>query len=356
MSKQVQDQNKQNYKFQNKKLLFASTILILFMIVIVVGSMLFFRAKIKESAEVISALDYQKYDNYYVLIADDKGTSFWQNLYVSMREIAKESGAYVEKLGDSLNTSYDKLELMQMAIQSGVDGIILEADETEEMTKLINQATGAGIPVVTVLEDDSQSTRQSFVGISSYNLGRDYGNQIGELVRNKNLETASVLVLLDTSITGGSQNTVLTGMTESLEQQDMSQRVTLSMASIPNATDFAPEEAIRDIFLSHQEPLPDILVCLNEKNTICAYQAVVDYNKVGQVEILGYYESETIAQAIQNQIIYATMTIDPVQMGNYCVEALNEYKEFGYVSDYYAVDTTLLNAQSLQERLEAAHE
>ena len=31
-----------------------------------------------------------------------------------------------------------------------------------------------------------------------------------------------------------------------------------------------------------------------------------------------------------------------MQMGRYCVEALSEYKESGYVSDYYAVGTTLL--------------
>lgn len=42
--------------------------------------------------------------------------------------------------GINLSQDYTREELMQIAISSGVDGIIVTADESDEMTGLINKA------------------------------------------------------------------------------------------------------------------------------------------------------------------------------------------------------------------------
>jgi ribose transport system substrate-binding protein len=73
-------------------------------------------------------------------------------------------------------------------------------------------------------------------------------------------------------------------------------------------------------------------------------QTVVDYTKVGEVEIFGYYTSPTIENAIQKNIIRSTVVIDTKQMGRYSVAALNEYRESGYVSELYFIDIKLLTA------------
>ena len=74
---------------------------------------------------------------------------------------------------------------MQVAIASGVDGIIVTADESEEMTALIDRAMSEGIPVVTLYGDNTQSVRCSFVGVGSYNLGREYGRQVVKIVQER---------------------------------------------------------------------------------------------------------------------------------------------------------------------------
>ena len=93
------------------------------------------------------------------------------------------------------------------------------------------------------------------------------------------------------------------------------------------------------------------MVCLTAIDTRCAYQAVVDYNKVGVIDIIGYYDSELILSAIQKDIIYSTMTIDAKQMGAYCVEALNEYMQTGQVSDYFSVDLYVINKYNINDYL-----
>jgi len=316
------------------------------MVVLVLCSMLYFRYKIHESSELVDSLEYNTYDNYYVMITDNSKNVFWQSVYRGAQQEAQRNGAYVEMFGENLSVDYNKEQLMKIAINAKVDGIIVEADESELMEERIRQAHEAGIPVVTALYDNSESLRQSYVGVNSYDLGSEYGIQICEMVKRKQEGNYSVLVLLDKEKTDSSQNILLGAIREMIQIQGMDYKISVNTAHIASDSMFAAEESIRDIFMA-EEDLPDIIVCLNERNTTCVYQTVVDYNKVGQVDIVGYYASDTILSAIEKEIIYSTISIDTQQMGTYCVEALNEYTESGHVSDYYGVDVSLINAKSL---------
>ena len=61
--------------------------------------------------------------------------------------------------------------LMRIAISSGVDGIFVESDESDEMSQMIDEAVERGIPVVTLYGDNILLT----LSVKSYNLGREYG-------------------------------------------------------------------------------------------------------------------------------------------------------------------------------------
>ena len=78
----------------------------------------------------------------------------------------------------------------------------------------------------------------------------------------------------------------------------------------------------------------------------------MDYNKVGQVNILGYYDSDTIINAIERDVIYASIAVNTKQMGTYCVDALTEIKQTGNTSQYFTTDITLINKQNISQYLE----
>ena len=79
---------------------------------------------------------------------------------------------------------------------------------------------------------------------------------------------------------------------------------------------------------------------------------MVDYNKVGQTSILGYYDSDTIINGIDRNVIYATVSIDTAQMGQFCIDALQEYHELGYTSQYFTTDITLITKENVAQYLE----
>ena len=56
---------------------------------------------------------------------------------------------------------------------------------------------------------------------------------------------------------------------------------------IDNTGMFESEENVRDLILDTS--YPDIIVCMSAVDTSSAIQCVVDYNKVGQTSIIGYY-------------------------------------------------------------------
>ena len=105
---------------------------------------------------------------------------------------------------------------------------------------------------------------------------------------------------------------------------------------------FSAQEEIRGLF-AERKPA-DIFVCLDELSTVCVSQLVVDYNLVGNAQILGFYISDAINSALAKQIISATITADTYQMGRDGVEALTEYRQSGYVSDYYAAEISVVTS------------
>lgn len=338
---------------------------ILIFLVIVFLAMFLFQYALNRTIDSEANI-YADYNRHYALITDGEDEEFWGRVYAGALEEGREGGVYVERFGEQLSSDYGRNDLLKIAVWASVDGIIVPGDEDEETIELLDQAVKEGIPVVTVLRDSSGSLRQCFVGNNSYNLGQEYGRQILAILRERKTEDganpggnragsadapARVLVLTDESRMDSSQNLILLGIRETLENEaGAGTQAEVETMAIDSSRNFSPEESIRDIFLS-PEGLPDILVCLNAVYTRCAYQAAVDYNQVGTVQMLGYYDSDAILDAVAKNIIFATISPDSEQMGRLCVQALEEYAQTGYTNNYMAVDTRLFTAKEAAELL-----
>ena len=341
-----------------KKYKIITSVLIVLAIVsfgLTVGSMVYFRTQVKRDIDLADE-QYKNYERHYVLVARDNNDSFWTSAYENMRLEGEKSSIYVEKMGNNLAVDYSNMQLMEIAIDSQVDGIIFEADDSTESITLINRAIKEGIPVVTVRNDAALSARRSFVGVSYYNLGTEYGKLILKASRNivkqkKDADEGSVvnvLVLVDANVADTSQNVTVNAIKERLEKSKNEEIVyEVSTVEIDNSGEFTEEESIRDMLKNSE--LPDVIVCLNEVNTVSVYQTLVERNKVGEAVVLGYYNSEPILKAIDKKVVYATITIDSAQLGKDCVDALTEYTDYGRVSEYYGVNYVVIDADNIDD-------
>lgn len=335
-----------------KKQIYAAVTGILLLGAVTAGGWIYYDRMIRQS-ELDPVNEFQKYEKHYVLITEDMKSSFWQAVYSSAKEEAAKNGIYLELAGADLSVDYGIEDLMEVGIAAKADGIIVHPDGSKKIETLINKASSEAIPVVTVLDDAPQTKRRSFIGINSVQMGEEYGQ---EIIRNIEDDTKKVLVLLKGETENGNENLVFAQMKTTVKDAlGKESKIEIASYQVKNQTAFDSEETIRSIFRD-EDILPDILVCLDEVDTECAYQAVIDYNKVGEVAIIGYHPSEKILNAIKRNVVPATFEIDTIQMGIKCIDALLEYDKMGYVSDFNSVDLYLINQNNVQEYLESEEE
>lgn len=331
------DKNRKNQK-ANRVISFAMLFSIAVGIIIIIIGITFYKNRISDLG-ITEISDYQEYKYHYVIISEEEDAAFWKAIYQGAKQEGEKQNTFVEAMGKNLSISYSLQDLMKIAIASQVDGIILEPNGEESIVELIDAADAAGIPVVTVLKDAPLSKRKSFVGINSYNQGQAYAKQVLEIIGK---EKKNITVLMNTNSTDTSQTVIYSSILEMMDEGEV------KGATVNNQSTFSSAEDIRNIIMDEDNP-PDVLVCLTAEDTLSAYRAVVDYNKVGQIDIIGYYASDTILQAIDKNIVHSTMTIDADKMGAYCVEALTEYRKTQNVSDYYSVDISVINAKNVDK-------
>ena len=341
-------EKKNNRKVIHRQVIVFS-VLISAMVVMTLSSLTYVGKWADEAWEATDK-SYEQFERHYVLIAGSDEDTFWEKIYEAARKYGEEERVYLEWGGRELTMDYLKEELLKIAIASNVDGIVLEGDGSEEIRELIDEAVDHGIPVVAVMADSYDSKRQSFVGIGNHDLGREYGRQIIR-VANKNTEDA--LILLDTSVEDSGQNLVYNGIKDTLENEGNHLNLELKTLVINEDSPFGEEEAIRRLFLNREE-LPEIIVCLNEKNTISAYQAAIDYNLVGEVKIIGYSDADIILSAINRNVIAAAIVVDTKQIGSSCMKALDEYIETGHVNDFFTVDVNVITSNNVEGYLKNA--
>ena len=280
------------------------------------------------------------YSKHYLMISGEENKLMWKSIYESASEAAKDADAYVELITPGHDSNYTKADYLRIGIASKVDGIILEADGSNEEQSLIQEAADENIPVVTVLTDDSSSARISFVGLNSYQLGNAYTEQILGLLKEH--RTTQVRLLSNSQSKTQETNLVYYQIKKELEEKKKAdQSVIISEYSIDNSSDFDTEEFVRDIFVNEQN-LPDVLVCMDEVVTECVYQALVDYNQVGNVDVVGFYYSDVILDAISKGIISSAIALDMDEIGRYSINALEEFSSLGHTSSYYSVGQNVI--------------
>lgn len=314
------------------------------MLIATVISSLFYVNTTKKITDESNQSGNISYEQYYSLICEDN--EFNRQIYEYAKTKGDELNICVDML--SMRTSYDYSieELFEVALESKVDGIIVEAKDAQKMKELIDKACSRGIDVVTLLSDSPDSMRRSSIQVSAYNLGKTYGQQV---VSKKMEGDEKILVINDSSNSDASQALIFTGIQDTvLSSFGTENAISISQYSFDGSDTFAMEEDIRSIFLS-EETIPDVIICPDDQATEVVYQALVDYNRVGTVRLIGYHNSKTIIDGISKGVIEASIVVDVKGLGEYAVEALSEYKATGFASEYYSVDSELIDIYSLKK-------
>ncbi len=297
------------------------------------------------------------FDKHYAFVTDDSESDLWKEVFDAADEQAKEYNAYLEDLSVGLGRDYSAEELLRIAVNSKMDGIIYSGPAGKRVTELIDKAVDEGIGVVVLQNDVETSKRQCYVGLNYYELGQMYALQIDRLIDPENMGEMTIDVLVDGDMAEGASNLIVMAIEDHIrerlgdneeEEYDLPEMV---VTRIDAEDIFSAEESIRNIFLE-KDSLPDIMLCVNGVYTRCACQAVVDYNLVGQIQIIGYFANDTILDAVDKQVISSTVSVDTNEMGRSSIQALYEYNSMGYTNSYLPVATEIVDQKKAHQMIE----
>lgn len=338
-NKRGHDDRQQHHKPSGSNL--AIIILMSVLVLVTALSLIYFEIQVRSLTNLNG--DKTDYSRHYAFVGD-KSSTFLSSVYSAAKKEGSANEDYVEFTGRDLTTSYSVHDLMKIAISSGVDGIIVNADDSDDMSESINNAVSAGIPVICIGTDSYGSSRESYVGISYYTLGQEYGKRIAELGREGNVD---VMIVASPEEHTTGQNLVLSGLSDYLGSNVTNARYDIESQVLGDGGMFSTAEAVTDLFSGDE--LPDILVCLDETSTTSACQAVVDSNHVGDVSIFGYYVNDTILNAVSKQVISGTLTVSTEEIGKRAVDCLDEYIRNGFVTEYVSMDIESVTVDNVDE-------
>lgn len=127
------------------------------------------------------ALSSSREEHRLVLITQDMETPFWDKVSEGAQNQAKQSDVSLEVWGSYGKNREDFLKNIEIAIQSKVDGIIIQGLDTEEFKELTKvKAAFHGIPIITVANDVpmGESIRRTYVGSDQNEAGKMIARQI----------------------------------------------------------------------------------------------------------------------------------------------------------------------------------
>jgi len=116
-----------------------------------------------------------------VLVTQELGTPFWEQVGRGAKEEAEKDGASLEVWGSYGEDQEDFLKKIEIAIDSKVDGIIVQGLDTDGFKNLTKvQAAFYGIPVITVGNDVpmADSLRRTYVGSDQFLAGQMIARQL----------------------------------------------------------------------------------------------------------------------------------------------------------------------------------
>jgi ribose transport system substrate-binding protein len=291
-----------------------------------------------------SLFNYQKTPKYhFFIILHNSDEPYVKDLEKGLIDTANSSNIAIEtNYSNGVDDYRDAIKYLNIAIDSKVDGIITHAYNTDEFQRLIDKAEENKIPVITLDTDLSNSKASAYVGTNGFETGSKAGQLVAEALNGK----SKVAIILESSEGNGSGNLKLDGFNSGIKNY---KDIKLETVEISDNGILGANDVTQEILNNH--PFVNAIVCTSSKDTIGAAQLVVDFNRVGDITIIGYDSTPEILSYIQKGVIYGTIVPGAYKIGCDSIKTLVKLKDNGRVSAYIHTDSIVITKSNLNQYL-----
>jgi ribose transport system substrate-binding protein len=286
-------------------------------------------------------LAYKKLPSYHFFaILPNSDEPYLKDLVMGLKEEASKDAVALEiNYSNNVNEYNDTIRLLNIAIDSRVNGIITKGYNTPEFNGLLGDAEKKNIPVVSLDPSSPQSEKVAYVGTNGFEMGYKEGN----LVVQASWGNAKVAMVLEEGMDNYG-NVKVEGFKDAIKDYKDIKIITtkISETGILGAHNITQE-------ILNNFPEVNTIVCTTSKDTIGVAQLIVDFNRVGDVAIIGYDSSPEILSYIQKGIIFGTIVPNFHAIGTKSIKFLMDVKKNGRASNSIDADSVVVTKQNVNE-------
>jgi len=277
------------------------------------------------------------------IIVQSTDEYFWTLFQEGVKAAEEEFGVYAELVTVSQRNADELREAVEMGVNAGVDGIALQAADSEQTQVIIEGAKEQGILVVTYENENFIIPNTPMVGTINFSLGSIAGDMAVEATDR----SANVAVIINSAGNqGGAENTnsIVQGILDSFS---IYSTIDINKVYTINADLFEAEKITTSIIENTSEV--NTIICFDERSTPGIAQILVDNNKVGDIKLIGYgVRSETL-DYIKRGVIYGTVCPNAYQIGYSAVKQLVLSLNGEQISDLLSTDLYTIDASNVEQ-------
>jgi ribose transport system substrate-binding protein len=243
---------------------------------------------------------------------------FWQSVKAGAEKAGQEFNVKINWVGPQKESdTAQQIAVVENAITSKVDGIVLAPLDKAALVNVIKKAKGANIPLT--IFDSAADTEEyvSFVATDNKKGGVMAAERLGELVGGKG--TVALIPLMANSASTLDRES---GFEETMKAKFPNIKVVRSNYGM---SDRAMSLKVTEDVLTAN---PDIVGIFgsNESSTVGALQALKNRNLVGKVKLVGFDSTKQLEEAITKGDIDSVVIQNPFKMGYEGVKTIVDLK------------------------------
>lgn len=249
-----------------------------------------------------------------VLISQEQDNPFWRSIEQGARQAAGKYGLTLEYTGPLRINPEEQLSLLERAIATRPDAIIVQGSGESASRNLIDRAESFGIPVVTVDADEPGSHRLFYVGTDNLAAGKEMGRLVAKATGGK----GTIGVLVGTP-RADSQRLRLEGLRSVVQQYPE-----LKIADIRSSDISRLQAAEQTRSLLAAYPELKAVVGFSSLDGLGALDAAQQLGKTGLL-LFAFDDLADTREAVRKGLIELTLVQEPMEMGAEAVTLLNDY-------------------------------
>jgi ribose transport system substrate-binding protein len=200
-----------------------------------------------------------------------KGTTheFWKTIHYGAKKAADELGT-VDLIWQGPQKEDDRvlqIQLVQTAVASGVDGIVLAPLDAKALVKPVEDAVARGIPVVIIDSGLESKSIVSYVATNNYNGGVLAARRLGELLKGE-----GKIILLRYAVGSASTEEREKGFTDTIAKE-FPKVSYLSDTEYAGATSDTAQQKAQSLATKYRGQV-DGIFCPNESSTFGMLRAL----------------------------------------------------------------------------------